>query len=260
MTTMKPIASLLLVIGLCVLSNGMPNAIKEVAERDIAKDVSNLVSSLTGPPKTELMQAGKNDDLPIGARILEELHTVDVKESEDNDMSSDALIQEDEVDAMRGEDEDKTCTCTCKSNSNYGRYKDDDDEPACTCTCNHNYRRKSRTYCQDAYSRGRRDSGVYTIRPSKQAFKVYCDMSTDNGGGTVFQRRKDGSVDFYRNWDQYVNGFGNLNGEIWLGLRHINEITALLSSTLRVDLPSVGDSASKYTLSVSGYDGNASVT
>ena len=197
-------------------------------------------------------------------------------------------------DAMRGEDEDKTCTCTCKSNSNYGRYKDDDDEPACTCTCNHNYRRKSResivqydvcatcicaclhtcargrkyqtvyiytlhagTYCQDAYSRGRRDSGVYTIRPSKQAFKVYCDMSTDNGGWTVFQRRKDGSVDFYRNWDQYVNGFGNLNGEIWLGLRHINEITALSSSTLRVDLPSVGDSAS---LSVSGYDGNATVT
>ena len=66
--------------------------------------------------------------------------------------------------------------------------------------------------CQDAYSRGRRDSGVYTIRPSKQAFKAYCDMSTDNGGWTVFQRRKDGSVDFYRNWDQYVNGFGDLNG------------------------------------------------
>ncbi|KAL5481887.1 hypothetical protein EMCRGX_G022151, partial [Ephydatia muelleri] len=112
MTMMKTIASLLLVIGLCVLSNGMPNAIKEVAERDIAKDVSNLVSSLgqtapvTGPPKTELIQAAKKDDLPIGARILEELHTVDVKESEDNDMSSDALSQENEVDAMRDEDED----------------------------------------------------------------------------------------------------------------------------------------------------------
>ena len=121
--------------------------------------------------------------------------------------------------------------------------------------------------CQDAYSRGRRDSGVYTIRPSKRAFKAYCDMSTDNGGWTVFQRRKDGSVDFYRNWDQYVNGFGNLNGEFWLGLRYINEITAHSSSTLRVDLPSgyyakyssfsVGDSASNYTLSVSGYSGNA---
>ena len=121
--------------------------------------------------------------------------------------------------------------------------------------------------CQDAYSRGRRDSGVYTIRPSKKAFKVYCDMSTDGGGWTVFQRRKDGSVNFYRNWDEYVNGFGNLNGEFWLGLKYINDITTLSSSTLRVDLPSgyyakyssfsVGNSASKYQLSAYGYSGNA---
>lgn len=120
--------------------------------------------------------------------------------------------------------------------------------------------------CQDAYSRGRRDSGVYTIRPSKKAFKVYCDMSTDGGGWTVFQRRKDGSVDFYRNWDEYVNGFGNLNGEFWLGLKYINDITALSSSALRVDFPSgyyakyssfsVGSSDSKYQLSVYGFSGN----
>ena len=99
---------------------------------------------------------------------------------------------------------------------------------------------------------------------------MYCDMDTDDGGWTVFQRREDGSVDFYLYWTDYQQGFGNLSGEFWLGLDKIHRLTST-ATQLRVDMQdfegnsayaqysnfSVGDSVSKYTLSISGYSGTA---
>ena len=96
-------------------------------------------------------------------------------------------------------------------------------------------------------------------------------METDGGGWTVFQRRKDGSVDFYRYWTDYENGFGDLTGEFWLGLSKIHRLTKEGSNTLRVDLGdfegntayanystfNVGDGSTEYILTVGGYSGTA---
>ena len=127
--------------------------------------------------------------------------------------------------------------------------------------------------CRDAHFKGQTTSGIYTIKPDNQpAFQVYCDMDTDGGGWTVFQRRMDGSVNFLRNWTDYEQGFGNLTGEHWLGLRQIHRLTPnFTSSDLRVDLGdfegntsyaqyesfSVTGASDKYRLQLSIYSGTA---
>ena len=75
-----------------------------------------------------------------------------------------------------------------------------------------------------------KSSGVYTIANfcgvKCSNTRVYCDTSSGGGGWTVIQRRKDGSVDFKnRDWVRYEDGFGDLNGEFWIGLRSMHCLT-----------------------------------
>ena len=78
---------------------------------------------------------------------------------------------------------------------------------------------------------------MYTIKPDNLSpFDVFCNQTTAGGGWTVFQKRVDGSVNFFLYWSNYKHGFGNLSGEFWLGNDKIHRLTANNNNTLRVDL------------------------
>ncbi|XP_038071335.1 ficolin-2-like [Patiria miniata] len=128
------------------------------------------------------------------------------------------------------------------------------------------------TSCKQLLATGYKQSGVYTIYPDSLSggLQVYCDQ-TDNGGGwIVFQRRQDGTVDFYRDWNHYRAGFGSLTGEFWLGNDNLRNLTESNGGwTLQIDLEDfqgqkrtaayssfkiMGD---KYVLEIGSFSGDA---
>ncbi|KAL0150866.1 hypothetical protein M9458_053785 [Cirrhinus mrigala] len=129
------------------------------------------------------------------------------------------------------------------------------------------------TDCSQEKQNGVLESGIVEVFPQGREGKplmVYCDMQTDGGGWTVFQRRKDGKTNFFRSWREYSNGFGALDGEFWLGNEQLHNFTKMSPMTLRVDLRagdesvyarystfSVDNMKKHYTIRVSGYSGTA---
>jgi ficolin len=126
--------------------------------------------------------------------------------------------------------------------------------------------------CADWRRRGHVTSGVYSVFPEIiwRPLKVYCDMETNGGGWTVFQRRKDGSENFTRSWLDYSYGFGDLNVEFWLGNEFIHRLTSLAPQELRIELEdfdndhrvaeygvfSVGPANDWFKLTVESFSGN----
>ncbi|KAM3858551.1 uncharacterized protein ACN63O_018130 [Diretmus argenteus] len=127
------------------------------------------------------------------------------------------------------------------------------------------------TDCSQELLNGIMESGEVEIFPRGKdgpPLMVYCDMETDGGGWMVFQRRKDGSVDFFRGWKDYIQGFGDLSGEFWLGLEKLHNLTTMTRMSLRVDLRAGDESVfakystfevakKNYRLTVAGYSGTA---
>ncbi|KAL2101558.1 hypothetical protein ACEWY4_003319 [Coilia grayii] len=90
--------------------------------------------------------------------------------------------------------------------------------------------------CQHVLESGETTSGIYLLRPqgTNRLMQAWCEQSRAQGGWTVIQSRQDGSVNFFRTWEQYKQGFGNLDGEYWLGLEHLYWLTAQVQYRLRV--------------------------
>ncbi|CAH3139492.1 unnamed protein product [Pocillopora meandrina] len=96
-------------------------------------------------------------------------------------------------------------------------------------------------------------------------------MTTDGGGWTTFQRRMDGSVDFYVAWESSKKGFRNLEGEFWLGNDYLHRLTASANMVFRIDMEyyeghrrfaeyttfSVADESDNYRVTIDGYRGTA---
>ena len=119
-------------------------------------------------------------------------------------------------------------------------------------------------------------SGVYLLQPGLgQRVPAFCDQETAGGGWTVFQRRADirPRQDFFRGWQDYKWGFGQLDEEFWWGLRHLAEMTSLLDRRyqLRIDMEDfdgerryallqgfkISSEADGYRLTVANYSGDA---
>ena len=126
--------------------------------------------------------------------------------------------------------------------------------------------------CSKLGQTGFSSNGVYYIIPEGESpMQVFCDLITNGGGWTVFQKRLDGSVDFFRNWESYKNGFGDLNGEFWLGNDNLHRLTFFEDVMLRVDLEDfdgnikyaeyttfrVAGEAYKHRIVIGGYSGTA---
>nr|BAN92384.1 self-incompatibility-linked fibrinogen-like protein-A [Ciona intestinalis] len=85
--------------------------------------------------------------------------------------------------------------------------------------------------CKAIYDAGYVESCVYPIWILKlyKFIHVYCDMDvqavSNNTGWITVQRRINGEINFDRGWQNYVDGFGNVRGEHWLGLEHIHALT-----------------------------------
>lgn len=69
-------------------------------------------------------------------------------------------------------------------------------------------------------------SGVQYVKLRNfDAFPVLLNNDKAGPGWIVIQQRINGEENFYRNWEDYKNGFGQFTGDFFLGLEKIHRLT-----------------------------------
>ncbi|XP_024212891.2 tenascin-X isoform X2 [Pan troglodytes] len=114
-----------------------------------------------------------------------------------------------------------------------------------------------------------RTSTIFLNGNRERPLNVFWDMETDGGGWLVFQRHMDEQTDFWRDWEDYAYGFGNISGELWLGNETLHSLTQAGDYSMHVDLRAedeavfaqydsfrVDSAAEYYRLHLEGYDGS----
>ncbi|XP_030556373.1 fibrinogen-like protein 1 [Drosophila novamexicana] len=77
--------------------------------------------------------------------------------------------------------------------------------------------------------------------PNQQPLKVPCTVDSDNYVWSVIERRLDQNLNFNRGWKEYRDGFGNFNGEFFIGLEKVHLMTSSKPHKLLIRLVSEGE-------------------
>ncbi|XP_033758189.1 ficolin-1-like [Pecten maximus] len=115
-------------------------------------------------------------------------------------------------------------------------------------------------------------SGVYQgVTTEDKMYSFFCYFDLNGGKWMVIQRRLSRVVDFHRSWNEYKKGFGELDGNFWIG----NDFLHLVTNPpriLRIEVEfvdgtkgyaqyanfQVANEDQKYKLALNGFTGNLS--
>ncbi|XP_071531927.1 uncharacterized protein [Panulirus ornatus] len=129
--------------------------------------------------------------------------------------------------------------------------------------------------CEELHNLGVKESKVLQIFPSSSpaGVHVYCEVEDGQVWTVILARRSQPPHEnFTRTWHDYKNGFGDPEGEYWLGNDNLHSLTGGAHSySLKLKAQtaeqgqkssqwryfSVGDEASQYRLELRGYDNSS---